>query len=101
MITGAYDIPKASCETFGVYTNTTPTDAYRGAGKPESTYQIERAIDLFAREIGMDPIEIRRKNFAKKEDFPYTNAQGLVYDSGDYEKPLNKALEMINYKKTA
>lgn len=99
MITGAYDIPKASCETFGVYTNTTPTDAYRGAGKPESTYQIERAVDLFAREIGMDPIEIRRKNFAKKESFPYTNAQGLVYDSGDYEKPLNKALEMIDYKK--
>jgi carbon-monoxide dehydrogenase large subunit len=99
MITGAYAIPKASCETFGVYTNTTPTDAYRGAGKPESTYQVERAIDLFAKKIGMDPIEIRRKNFAKKEDFPYTNAQGLVYDSGDYEKPLNKALEMIDYKK--
>lgn len=98
MITGAYDIPKASCETFGVYTNTTPTDAYRGAGKPESTYQIERAISLFAKKIGMDPIEIRRKNFAKKEAFPYTNAQGLVYDSGDYEKPLNKALEMIDYE---
>ncbi|AXI10337.1 carbon monoxide dehydrogenase [Oceanobacillus zhaokaii] len=99
MITGAYDIPKAACETFGVYTNTTPTDAYRGAGKPESTYQIERMIDLFAREIGMDPVEFRRKNFAKKEDFPYTNAQGLVYDSGDYEKPLNKALEILDYKK--
>lgn len=99
MITGAYDIPKASCETFGVYTNTTPTDAYRGAGKPESTYQIERMIDLFAREIDMDPVDLRKKNFAKKEDFPYTNAQGLVYDSGDYEKPLNKALEMIDYKK--
>ena len=77
MITGAYDIPKASCETFGVYTNTTPTDAYRGAGKPEATYQIERIIDLFAREINMDPMEIRRKNFVKKEEFPYTNAQGL------------------------
>lgn len=98
MITGAYDIPKASCETFGVYTNTTPTDAYRGAGKPEATYQIERIIDLFAREINMDPMELRRKNFVKKEEFPYTNAQGLLYDSGDYEKPLNKALEMINYE---
>ncbi len=99
MITGAYNIAKASCETFGVYTNTTPTDAYRGAGKPESTYQIERMIDLFAREIDMDPVEVRKKNFVKKEDFPYTNAQSLVYDSGDYEKPLNKALEMIDYKK--
>lgn len=99
MITGSYDIQYASCETFGVYTNTTPTDAYRGAGKPEATYQIERIIDLFAREIKMDPIELRRKNFAPKDKFPYTNAQGLVYDSGDYEKPLNKALEMIDYEK--
>ncbi|MCM3568653.1 xanthine dehydrogenase family protein molybdopterin-binding subunit [Neobacillus mesonae] len=99
MITGIYKIPYASCETFGVYTNTTPTDAYRGAGKPESTYQIERAIDLFAKEIGMDPVEIRRINMAQKEDFPFTNAQGLVYDSGDYEKPLTKALEMVDYQK--
>lgn len=98
MITGAYDIPHASCETFGVYTNTTPTDAYRGAGKPEATYQIERIIDLYAREIGMDPIELRRKNFVRKEAFPYTNAQGLLYDSGDYEKPLEKALETLNYE---
>ncbi len=99
MVTGSYKIPYASCETFGVYTNTTPTDAYRGAGKPEATYQIERAIDLFTKKIGMDPLEIRRKNFVQKEEFPYTNAQGLVYDSGDYEKPLTKALEMIDYKK--
>lgn len=99
MITGSYDIPHASCETFGVYTNTTPTDAYRGAGKPEATYQIERIIDLFAREIGMDPLELRKKNFAPKEAFPYTNAQGLVYDSGDYEKPLKKALEIVDYEK--
>ncbi|MBU8880735.1 molybdopterin-dependent oxidoreductase [Bacillus sp. FJAT-29790] len=99
MLTGPYKIPYASCETFGVYTNTTPTDAYRGAGKPEATYQIERVIDLFAREIGMDPVELRRKNFAQKEEFPYTNAQGLVYDSGDYEKPLKKALEIVDYQK--
>lgn len=97
MVTGSYKIPYAFCETFGVYTNMTPTDAYRGAGKPEATYQIERMIDLFAREIGMDPIEIRRKNFVQKEEFPFTNAQGLIYDSGDYEKPLAKALEMLNY----
>lgn len=99
MITGAYNIPHASCETFGVYTNTTPTDAYRGAGKPESTYQIERAVSLFASKIGMDPIELRRKNFVQKDAFPYTNAQGLLYDSGDYEKPLNKALELVDYEK--
>lgn len=98
MITGPYKIPKASCETYGMYTNTTPVCAYRGAGKPEATYQIERAIDLFAREIGMDPVEVRLKNFAKKEDFPFTNAQGLAYDSGDYEKPLRKALEILDYE---
>ncbi|SFE52792.1 xanthine dehydrogenase family protein molybdopterin-binding subunit [Alteribacillus iranensis] len=98
MITGTYDIPYAACETTGVYTNTTPTDAYRGAGKPESTYQIERIVDLFAREVGMDPVELRKKNFVKKEAFPYQNAQGLLYDSGDYEKPLNKALETLNYE---
>lgn len=99
MVTGAYDIPQAAAETYGVYTNTTPTDAYRGAGKPEATYQIERIIDLFAREIGMDPVEVREKNFVPKEAFPYTNAMTLVYDSGDYEKPLKKALEIIDYEK--
>lgn len=98
MITGPYKIPKAECETYGMYTNTTPVCAYRGAGKPEATYQIERAIDLFAREIGMDPVEIRMKNFAKKDDFPFTNAQGLAYDSYDYEKPLQKALEILDYE---
>lgn len=98
MITGPYKIPYAACETIGVLTNTTPTDAYRGAGKPEATYQIERAIDLFAKEIGMDPVEIRRKNFAEKEQIPFTNAMGLAYDSHDYNKPLDKALEILNYQ---
>lgn len=98
MITGAYDIPKAAVQTYGVYTNTTPTDAYRGAGKPEATFQIERAIDLFADKIGMDVLEIRQKNLVKKEAFPYTNAMGLNYDSGDYHLALNKALEIANYE---
>lgn len=98
MITGAYDIPQAAVETFGVYTNTTPTDAYRGAGKPEAAFQIERAIDLFAQEIGMDPLEIRRKNLVSKEKFPYTTAMGLNYDSGDYHRSLDTALEMIDYQ---
>lgn len=97
MIPGAYDISQASVEVYGVYTNTTPTDAYRGAGKPEATYQIERAADLFANEIGMDPLEVRRKNLVSKEKFPYTTSMGLEYDSGDYFKTLDRALEMVNY----
>lgn len=98
MVTGAYDIPKAAVATYGVYTNTTPTDAYRGAGKPEATYQIERIIDLFADEIGMDPVEVRRINFVSKESFPYGNAMGVTYDSGDYMLTLDKALEMLDYE---
>jgi len=98
MVTGAYTIPQASVVTYGVYTNTTPTDAYRGAGKPEATYQIERAVDLFAREIGMDPAEVRRKNLIAKDQFPYHAAMGVVYDSGDYELTLNKALALADYE---
>ncbi|WP_019120655.1 xanthine dehydrogenase family protein molybdopterin-binding subunit [Brevibacillus massiliensis] len=98
MVTGAYTIPRAAVVTYGVYTNTTPTDAYRGAGKPEATFQIERAVDLFAREIGMDPVEVRRKNMVQKEAFPFSNPMGCVYDSGDYHLTLDKALEMIDYQ---
>ncbi|AZU62862.1 xanthine dehydrogenase family protein molybdopterin-binding subunit [Neobacillus mesonae] len=95
MITGAYDIPHAAAETIGVYTNTTPTDAYRGAGKPEASFQIERIINLYADKIGMDPIEVRKKNLVAK--VPYTNAMGCNYDSGDYHGTLDKALETIDY----
>ncbi|WP_066383988.1 xanthine dehydrogenase family protein molybdopterin-binding subunit [Neobacillus mesonae] len=95
MITGAYDIPHAAAETIGVYTNTTPTDAYRGAGKPEASFQIERIINLYADKIGMDPIEVRKKNLVAK--VPYTNAMGCNYDSGDYHGTLAKALETIDY----
>jgi len=98
MVTGAYMIPQAAVVTYGVYTNTTPTDAYRGAGKPEATYQIERAIDLFAGKIGMDPVEVRWINFVPKEAFPYGNAMGVTYDSGDYHLTLDKALEMLDYQ---
>lgn len=97
IIQGPYKIPHAAVEVIGVMTNTTPTDAYRGAGRPEATYQIERMMDLFADEIGMDPVEVRRKNFIAKEEFPYDNALGLQYDSGDYHRALEKALEMIDY----
>lgn len=98
MVTGAYDIPYASAETIGVYTNTTPTDAYRGAGKPEAAYQIERIINVFSDKIGMDPVEIRKKNLVPTESFPYDTAMGLNYDSGDYFKTLSKALEVAGYE---
>src|SRR5207237_8856040 len=82
----------------GVFTNTTPTDAYRGAGRPEATYLIERVMDLVARETGIDPVEVRRKNFVRAEDQPFTTLLGLTYDSGDYTITLDKALAMIDYK---
>jgi carbon-monoxide dehydrogenase large subunit len=92
IITGAYDIPEASSEVYGVMTNTTPTDAYRGAGRPEATYLVERMMDLYARQIGMDPVAVRQKNLIPRDRFPYTNAFGLTYDSGDYHRTLQEAL---------
>jgi carbon-monoxide dehydrogenase large subunit len=98
IITGVYKIPAAYCHVTGTYTNTAMVDAYRGAGRPEASYLIERMIDRFAAEIGMDPAEVRRKNFIQPEDFPYENGLGLLpYDSGNYEPALNKALEMAGY----
>lgn len=91
---GAYDLKNVKFQTVGILTNTTPTDAYRGAGRPEATHAIERGIDLVAREIGMDPVEIRRKNFSK---FPHSNYLGFAYDSGDYDKALTKALATVGY----
>ncbi|ADG07288.1 xanthine dehydrogenase family protein molybdopterin-binding subunit [Kyrpidia tusciae] len=95
---GPYRIAKAHVDVFGVFTNTTPTDAYRGAGRPEATYVIERMADLFAKEIGKDPVEIRKKNFIPSDAFPYTTALGLQYDSGDYEGTLRRAMDMLNYE---
>ena len=83
---GPYD-PKAYWFEFkGVVTNTTPTDAYRGAGRPEATYVIERAMDLFAAEIGMDPADLRRRNVIAPSAFPFTTPVGTTYDIGDYER---------------
>jgi carbon-monoxide dehydrogenase large subunit len=93
---GAYKWKHIAARTVGILTNKTSTDPYRGAGRPEATHLVERAVDLVAREIGMDPVEVRRKNFAT--EFPFTNNFGLVYDSGDYGKSLDKALELANYK---
>jgi aerobic carbon-monoxide dehydrogenase large subunit len=102
MLSGAYKIPHIYCNVLGTYTNTAMVDAYRGAGRPEATYVVERTVDLVARELNMDPVEVRRKNFVQPGDFPYAPAAnllaGLKYDSGNYEKALNKALEMINYE---
>jgi carbon-monoxide dehydrogenase large subunit len=102
VLSGAYKIPHIYCNVLGTYTNTAMVDAYRGAGRPEATYVVERIVDLLAHELNMDPIEVRRKNFIQPGDFPYAPADnilaGLKYDSGDYEKALNKALEMVNYQ---
>jgi aerobic carbon-monoxide dehydrogenase large subunit len=101
MLSGAYKTPHIYCNVIGTYTNTGMVDAYRGAGRPEATYVVERTVDLVARELNLDPVEVRRKNFIQPGDFPYPPADnilaGLKYDSGDYEKALNKALEMVNY----
>ena len=84
---------------IGVYTNTGMVDAYRGAGRPEATYVVERAVDLVARELGLDPVEVRRRNFIPPDAFPYDPGilAGLAYDSGDYEKALDRALEIVGY----
>jgi carbon-monoxide dehydrogenase large subunit len=98
IITGVYRIPAAYVKVYGVYTNTAMVDAYRGAGRPEASYLIERMVDRFAAEIGMDPADVRRKNFIPPDAFPYDNGLGLLpYDSGNYEAALNKALEIVGY----
>lgn len=97
MLSGAYKIPAISMTCTGVFTNKMATDAYRGAGRPEAAFVIERALDLVARELRLDPSEVRRKNFVRQEDFPYTTATGLVYDSGDYDASLTRALEIVDY----
>jgi len=91
---GVYDVPVYSFSCTSVFTTKTPTDAYRGAGRPEATYAIERAIDALAAQVGVDTTEIRRRNYIKAEQFPYSSSAGLVYDSGQYELALDKALEM-------
>lgn len=101
MLSGAYKIPHVYCQVLGVYTNTAMVDAYRGAGRPEATYVVERAVDLLARQLDMDPVEIRRKNFIPPEDFPYDPVgilAGLKYDSGNYHQALQKALDTLDYE---
>ena len=93
---GCYDIGAYSFRCTSVFTNKTPTDAYRGAGRPEATYAIERAMDTLAAEVGVSPDEIRRRNFI--DSFPYDSSAGLSFDSGDYAPALTKAMELVGYE---
>jgi carbon-monoxide dehydrogenase large subunit len=97
MASAVYDIPNIECRVSSVVTNAAVTTAYRGAGRPEATAAAERAMDLFALEIGMDPAEVRRKNLIAKFTEPHTTAVGQTYDVGDYELSLDKALEVAGY----
>ncbi len=98
MLTGTYDIPKAGFFSRSVVTNTTPLTAYRGAGRPEATAAIERSMDLFAAEIGMDPADVRRANLIGADRFPFTTVIGTQYDIGDYQGALDLLLEVSGYK---
>jgi carbon-monoxide dehydrogenase large subunit len=95
---GAYRIPAYFAEGLGVVTTTSPTGPYRGAGRPEAAFIAERTIEEVGRVLGMDPVEIRRRNFIRPEDFPYRNGAGSVYDSGNYEQALSRALELAKYE---
>ena len=97
MMPGLYKFKNISADIVGVFTNCTPTDAYRGAGRPEATHGIERMVDILAAELKMDPAELRRKNFVGKDEFPFQTATGLAYDSGNYALPLDTALAEIDY----
>ena len=98
MANGQYDIEAPYVRTTGAFTNTAPLSAYRGAGRPEATYFIERLVDAVARELGMDPAEFRRRNFIQPEQFPFETGLGRTYDSGEYDKTLTKALHLIDYE---
>src|SRR5262247_2532898 len=95
LLSGQYEIPAIYCEVDAVYTNTVPVDAYRGAGRPEATFVVERLMEIAARELGVDPVELRRKNFIKS--FPYQTPVIMTYDAGDYHGSLRKALEIADY----
>ena len=99
LLSGLYKIPAIYGEMWGTLTNTVPVDAYRGAGRPEASYVLERLVDLAAQELGMDPIEIRRKNFIPANEFPYQTPVAFLYDSGDYQKLFDKAVEVADYAK--
>jgi carbon-monoxide dehydrogenase large subunit len=96
LLSGQYDIPAIYCEVDAVYTNTVPVDAYRGAGRPEATFVVERLVEVGARELGMDPGDLRKKNFIRS--FPHQTPVIMTYDAGDYNASLKKALEIADVK---
>ena len=97
MLSGVYRIPRIVSSGRSVVTNTTPVAPYRGAGRPEATALVERAMDMLAAELGMDPVALRRKNLIGPDEFPYTTVTGVTYDTGDYAKPLDEALRLVGY----
>jgi len=98
LLTGAYEIPAVHCHLTGVLTNTPPLGPYRGAGRPEAIYAVERLMDHAAAELGVDPAELRRRNFVPPDAFPYETPLGYTYDSGEYEAALDLALEHVDYE---
>jgi aerobic carbon-monoxide dehydrogenase large subunit len=96
LLSGQYNIPNIYCEVDAVYTNTVPVDAYRGAGRPEATFVVERLVEVAARELSIDPAELRKRNFISQ--FPHQTPVILAYDAGDYNASLKKALELADYK---
>src|SRR5437588_9378784 len=98
LLAGTYTTPAIYVETKAVFTNTVPVDAYRGAGRPEATFVVERMVDLAADELGMDPAQLRRRNFIPKDAFPYQTPVALQYDSGDYQTTLRLAMEAAGYR---
>jgi len=98
LFSGLYKIPGIYGEMWGTLTNTVPVDAYRGAGRPEASYVVERLVDLAAQQLDMDPIEFRRKNFIPADEFPYQTPVAFLYDSGDYHKLFDKAVELADYQ---
>ncbi len=97
LLSGQYKIPAIHAAVDGVYTTTAPVDAYRGAGRPEATYVVERLVEVAARELKMDPAELRRRNFVQPADYPYQTPVIMTYDCGDYEASLDKALDLADY----
>ncbi|MFC6718964.1 xanthine dehydrogenase family protein molybdopterin-binding subunit [Natrialbaceae archaeon GCM10025810] len=97
ILSSEYDIPAIHCRVIGAFTNTTPVDAYRGAGRAEGIYVTERIVDVAAKELDLDPAEIRRKNLIPPEEFPFETSVAMVYDSGEYETAMDRALNLIDY----
>ena len=97
LMAGNYTVPNVYVNVKAVFTNTAPVDAYRGAGRPEATYSLERVIDKCAREMGMDPVEMRRKNFIKPDQFPYAGTAGLEYDTGNYDALMDKMEDLADF----